>query len=129
MRAGFDAGEVGEVLDRLEGVGLVDDEAFARQVAEHAFGTKKAGRRAVSVALAAKGVAPATAAAVIEELGGDDEQGRADELATQRVPRLGGLPPEKAFARLSAFLMRRGHAPGVARAAAKRALALDADHG
>ena len=48
LQAGFETEEVTDVLERLERVGLVDDEAFARQVAEHAFGAKRAGRRAVT---------------------------------------------------------------------------------
>jgi regulatory protein len=124
LGAGFEAAEVTATLDRLEGVGLVDDEAFARQLAEHAFGTRKAGRRAVAGALAAKGVATSVAGAVLDELGGDD-RGRADELAADRARRLAGLPPEVAFRRLSGFLMRRGHPPDVAIEAARAALALD----
>ena len=48
LQAGFEPDEVADVLERLERVGLVDDEAFARQVAEHAFGVKRSGRRAVA---------------------------------------------------------------------------------
>jgi regulatory protein len=75
--------------------------------------------------LAAKGVAPATSAAVIAELGGDEEE-RALELARSRVARLSGLPPEKAFFRLVGLLARRGYAPGLARDAAR--VALEVDH-
>ena len=37
LQAGFEPEEVADVLERLERVGLIDDEAFARQVAEHAL--------------------------------------------------------------------------------------------
>ena len=33
-----------------------------------------------------------------------------------------GVPPEKAFARLSSLLMRRGYGPEIARSAARKAL-------
>jgi regulatory protein len=124
LQAGFEAGEVADVLGRLEAVGLVDDEAFARELATQAFGSRRAGARAVRDALASKGVAPATSAAVIEELGRDEES-RALELARSRAARLGALPPEKAFARLVGLLARRGYAPGVARHAARVALEVD----
>jgi hypothetical protein len=39
--------------------------------------------------------------------------------------RLAGVPPEKAFQRLTDFLIRRGHSPEAARGAARRALAVD----
>jgi regulatory protein len=124
LHAGFEDTEVADVLGRLERVGLIDDEAFARGLAEQAFGNRRSGVRAVREALASKGVAPATSAAVIRELGGDEEE-RALELARSRATRLGGLPQEKAYARLVGLLARRGYAPGVARDAARVALGVD----
>ena len=114
-----------DVLERLERVGLIDDEAFARQLAEHEFGDRRAGARAVAGALAAKGVARVTVEAVLAETP-QDEETRADELASTRARRLSGLEPAKAFSRLSGLLMRRGYAPDVARRAARRALDLQA---
>ena len=125
LAAGFDADAVADELGRLEGVGLIDDEAFARAVAEHAFTRRKSGRRAVASALAAKGVSPAVAGAVLDDLGGDADDDRADELARARAVRLVGVPPDKAFQRLAGFLMRRGHSPEAARRAARRALAVN----
>lgn len=121
LAAGFDRGEVDDSLERLERVGLVDDDAFARQLAAHAFEHRGDGRRAVASALAAKGVDPSLAVGVLDELGGD-EQERADRLAASRTTRLGSLPPEKAFQRLTGLLLRRGYAPEIARGAARRAL-------
>jgi regulatory protein len=121
LAAGFEQAEVADALERLERVGLVDDQAFARQLVEHAFGNRGDGRRAVASALAAKGVDPSVAVAVLDELDGD-EQERADRLAASRAGRLRSLPPEKAFQRLTSLLLRRGYAPEVARGAARRAL-------
>jgi regulatory protein len=124
LAAGFDALEVTEVLDRLERVGLIDDRAFARQMAEYQFGSRRAGRRAVTSGLMAKGIAADLVEETVLELA-DDEEERALELARSRTTRLGGLEPAKAFGRLSSFLMRRGYAPDVARAAARTALSVD----
>lgn len=124
LGAGFPSDEVGDVLSRLERVGLVDDEAFARQYAEHRFGSRKEGSRAVVSGLRAAGIASTLAMAVAEDAP-EDEEARAMELATVRAPRLRGLPPPKAFSRLSSLLMRRGYGPEIARAAARRALALE----
>jgi len=123
LRAGFEPEEGGDVLGRLERVGLIDDEAFARQLAEHEFAGRRSGARLVSRALAAKGVARATIEDVLATAP-DDEEARADELAAARAPRLRGVEPAKAFARLSGLLMRRGYAPEVSRSAARRALDL-----
>lgn len=123
LQAAFPADEVDAELGRLERVGLIDDAAFARQLAQHAFGPGAKGRRAVASALFAKGVDPDVAASTLEELGGDEDQ-RALDLASARATRLIGVDPEKAFQRLSGLLMRRGYAPEVARSAARRALAV-----
>ena len=124
LQARFEPEEVADVLRRLERVGLVDDEAFARQYAEHRFGSRKEGSRAVVNGLRAAGIAPSLAVAVAEEAP-EDEEDRALVLATTRATRLRGLSPEKAFGRLSSLLMRRGYGPGVARDAARKALALE----
>jgi regulatory protein len=121
LGARFEPDEVEDVLVRLERVGLVDDEAFARQFAEHRFGSRKEGSRAVIQGLRAAGIAPSVAETVARDAPRDDEQ-RAADLARSRVSRLAGVPPEKAFARLSSLLMRRGYGPEIARGAARKAL-------
>jgi regulatory protein len=121
LGARFDPDEVQDVLMRLERVGLVDDEAFARQYAEQRFGARKEGSRGVVQGLRAAGIAPALAASVAEGASDDDEE-RAAELARSRASRLRGVAPQKAFARLSSLLMRRGYSPEIARGAARKAL-------
>lgn len=125
LQAGFEAEEIGDELIRLEEVGLVDDEAFAREVARHAFGRGGKGRRAVASALAAKGVSSDVAALVLDEAASGDEDERALELAQARAGRLSGVDAQKAFQRLSSLLMRRGFAPDVSRSAARKALTVD----
>ena len=126
LQAGFDPQEVADVLVRLEGVGLIDDRAFAQQVAEHAFGVKRSGRRAVASALAAKGVPRDVIEEVIAGTAGDDEA-RVVELARARASRLRSVEPATAFARLVSLLVRRGYSPDTARTAARWALELDAE--
>jgi regulatory protein len=121
LAARFDQDEVQDVLTRLERVGLVDDEAFARQYAEHRFGSRKEGSRGVERGLRAAGIAPGLAAVAAEGAPDGDEQ-RAADLARSRATRLAGVAPQKAFARLSSLLMRRGYSPEIARSAARRAL-------
>ena len=121
LAARFEAEEVEDVLVRLERVGLVDDDAFARQYAEQRFGSRKEGSRAVAQGLRAAGIAPSLAEAVSQEAP-EDEEVRAGDLARSRASRLVGVAPEKAFARLSSLLMRRGYGPEMARSAARKAL-------
>lgn len=123
LRAGFERDQVEDELIRLEAVGLIDDEAFARELAEHHVSARRSGRRAVVGALSAKGVSRSVIEEAVAGLG-DDEAERARALARERAPRLAGLPPDKAFGRLSSLLMRRGYDPGTAREAARSALRL-----
>lgn len=126
LHAGFEADEVGDELERLERVGLIDDEAFARALVEHAVVRRKEARRVIAGRLAAAGVAGDAAASVLDDVA-IDEESQADALAAERAPRLAGLPAEKAFRRLAGLLMRRGYPPEVARRAARRALAVESD--
>ncbi len=123
LQARFEAGEVHDVLDRLELVGLIDDEAFARQYAEHRFEVRHEGRRAVANGLRAAGVSAELAVAV-SGAAPEAEDERAEALARSRANRFSGVEPQRAFARLTSLLMRRGFAPDVARAAARKALEL-----
>ncbi len=123
LGARFEPDEVQDVLTRLERVGLVDDEAFARQYAEQRFGSRKEGSRGVEQGLRAAGIAPALAASAADGAPDEDEE-RAADLALSRASRLRGVPPQKAFARLSSLLMRRGYSPEIARSAARKALEL-----
>jgi regulatory protein len=118
--AGFEAEEVDAELARLEAVGLVDDEAFARAVVEHELTVRRSGRRAIGSRLAARGVDRGTIETVLAEAAPDPD--RALELAGLRASRLAGVPPEQAFSRLVGYLARRGYEPSVARTAARRAL-------
>jgi regulatory protein len=126
VQAGFEEEAVQVELGRLESVGLVDDAAFARAVVESRMGRRGESRRAVAGRLAVAGVDRTTAALALEEAP-DSEEDAAERLANQRAGRLTGVEPAVAFARLSGFLARRGYAPQIARAAARKALELQAD--
>jgi regulatory protein len=123
LGARFEPDEVQDVLTRLERVGLVDDEAFALQYAEQRFGSRREGSRGVEQGLRAAGIAPALAARAAEGASEGDEE-RAADLALSRASRFQGVPPQKAFTRLSSLLMRRGYSPEIARSAARKALEL-----
>jgi regulatory protein len=126
-RAGFPDEEVSDVLGRLEGVGLIDDERFAQELAHHAASVKRSGGRAIASALLAKGVDRDVVARTVAEESGDaeEEETRALDLARSRATRLVNVPPAVAFQRLSSHLVRRGYDSSVARHAARVALAVD----
>ncbi|MEX2418629.1 MAG: regulatory protein RecX [Actinomycetota bacterium] len=120
-KAGFDPEDIEGEIERLEAAGLLDDDRFARDYAEHLVGNKGVGRRALASSLFAKGIDKETIDAVAGEMGGDEEE-RAEELARSRVSRLSGLDPAAAHRRLMGFLARRGYDASVCRRAASKAL-------
>jgi regulatory protein len=122
-RAGFDTADVSSELDRLEDAGLLDDGAFARELADH-LTVRGSARRAVAGALASKGVSRQTIEQTLAGLGGD-ESIRALEVARERARRLTSLRPEVAYGRLVSFLARRGYDGGISREAARAALGID----
>lgn len=126
-QAGFDTAEVSSELDRLEEVGLLDDAAFARELAHHHLTVRGSGRRAVAGALASKGVSRQTIDRTLSGLD-RDESVRALEVATERARRLTSLRLEVAYGRLVSFLARRGYDGGTSREAARAALGLDDRH-
>ena len=125
VQAGFEPDEVAEELERLEQVGLLDDEAFARAVVESRMGFRGESRRVVAGKLAQAGVAADVAILALDQAPEAEEE-RAQRLADAKAPRLGSLEPQVAFQRLYGLLARRGYGHEIARRVAGRALAADA---
>jgi regulatory protein len=119
-RAGYEPDEVQEAIADLEEVGLVDDERFARELAE-AKRRRGMGRRAGLAALRAKGVDREIAEQAVGEVNPEDEADRAYELARARLDRLRALAPGVAYRRTVEYLIRRGFEPVIASTAVRRA--------
>jgi regulatory protein len=122
LRAGYQPDEVDQAVADLQGAGLVDDERFAREMAE-AKRRRGMGRRAGLAALRQKGVDRELAERVVDDVNPEDEAERAYILAKARLARLSSLPPDVAHRRTVAFLARRGYEPIIAGTAVRRAAA------
>lgn len=122
LRAGYELDEVEATLVDLEVVGLVDDEAFARELAEHQR-RKGLGRRAGLAALRGKGVDRDVAERTVDEVQPEDDADIAFALASARLERLRSLSPDVVHRRLLSYLIRRGYEPVIARSAVRRAIA------
>jgi regulatory protein len=120
IRAGYDPEEVDAAVADLEAVGLVDDERFAREVAESKR-RRGMGRRAGVAALRQKGVDRELAEQVVGEVNPEDEAERAYLAARARLGRLGAVSPAVAYRRTMAYLIRRGYDPITAGTAVRRA--------
>ena len=110
-------------LERLAGVGLIDDGALARDLVDRLRGRKKLGARAIRAELQRRRLDREAIDAALSEIADSDvDDELVDELARDRARRLGGLDRATAERRLIDYLARKGHTGSHAREAARRAL-------
>lgn len=115
----FEPTEVDSVLERLAGVGLVDDSDFAHQWVRtrHTYSAK--GRTALRHELRTKGVDPGIIAEAVGTIDDDDERSRAAELVAKKIGRVpvdslaDPAERDKHLRRLVGMLARRGYGPGI----------------
>lgn len=109
-------------LERLEGVGLIDDRALAETIVRTQHERKGLGRSALVAELRRRLIDPEHIDAALEQLDGDDELETASSLAERRARQLTSLDRETAVRRLTGYLLRKGYGSSVTRAAVDRAL-------
>jgi regulatory protein len=109
---GHAAATIGQVLDRLAAVGLVDDVEYARAFMAGRRARRTAGQRRVEQELRARGVSAedieSARARLDEEQGAMDEVAAARKVVAQAARRLAALEPRVRRQRLYALLARRG---------------------
>jgi regulatory protein len=98
-----------EVVDTLEGVGLVDDREFAKLWAEERMRLRPVGPRRLVHELLEKGVARAVIDEVVADaFAREPEVEVARRAVEKRVARAGGRVGARELARMRSFLLRRG---------------------
>lgn len=109
---GFANATIEQALDRLAGVGLVDDVEYAVAFLRERRARRTAGHRRLEAELRRRGVTPENIAAAIERLdeseGGLDETAAARRVLAQVERRYRALDPRTRRQRLYALLARRG---------------------
>jgi regulatory protein len=126
-RKGYPEQVVTPLLDRFGEVGLVDDVAYAELVVRTRHAERGLARRAIAAELRRRGIEDDVVADALEKIDPEDERAAAAELARKHVARTRGQDREKRVRRGVAALARKGHAPSVAFAAVKDALAAEGD--
>jgi regulatory protein len=98
------------VLDRLTGVGLIDDAGFAEQWVHSRRANSGKGKRALAAELHTKGVDNDVITSVLGAINPDAERARAEKLVRARLRRenLSGDDDARVSRRLAAMLARRG---------------------
>ena len=102
-----------QVLDRLEAVGLVDDEKLARDWVESRQARRHLSRSALRRELQAKGVNRDDIEAALEQVSRDDELRAARALAGKKLDAMAGLGHDMKRRRVAGALARRGFSSDV----------------
>jgi regulatory protein len=109
---GYAEAVVADVIERLAGVGLLDDAEYAHAFIAGRWGRRAAGWRRLEQELRRRGVAAddidRARARFVEEQGGADEVRLARRVVAQVVRRYAALEPRARRQRLYALLVRRG---------------------
>lgn len=119
---GFSADLALQVVDRLEAVGLVDDQAYADALVRSRFSGTGASGRALHEVLVRKGLEPGVIEQALSQISSDDEAERAAQLVARKRRSLAGVPRQSAYRRLCSMLARKGYSPSVASNAVRDAL-------
>jgi regulatory protein len=118
----LDQDTVAAELDRLQGVGLLDDRALAHDLVARLRDRKGLGRTAVAAELSRRLLPNDVMAEALETIESDDELDTARDLAVRRAAQLRSLDRVTAERRLSGFLQRRGYSGDILRTAVSEAL-------
>lgn len=119
-RRGVDPEIRAQVVERLTGVGLLDDRAVAEAYAERA--SARRGPRAISEALERKGIDPGLAREVAAQQSPVAVRAAALALARRKLPSWSGLARPVVERRLAGLLARRGYPAGTVYAVVREAL-------
>lgn len=114
------------LLDRFEELGLIDDQAFAKDWIEQRQRGRGLAKRALAMELRNKGVCDEVAKQALDQIAADDEEELARDLVQRKLRSVQGLPRDKATRRLVGMLARKGHSPSVAYRVVAEALDLPA---
>ena len=110
------------VLDRMEAVGLVDDEAYAQMVVRSKQATRGLAKRALAHDLRGKGVADTTIEGALGSIDTESERALAEAVAGKTMRRLTGLDPQVQARRLAGVLGRKGYPPSLVYAVVRDAV-------
>jgi len=108
---------IADELDRLEGVGLIDDYALAQHLVARLQERRGLTGSAIKAELVKRVIAPGAIDYAMDLVDTADELARAREIAAERARRYGALDDATIERRLTAFLLRRGFDASTVRAA------------
>lgn len=102
------------LLDRFEEVGLIDDDAFAREWTQSRQASRGLARRALGMELRRKGVEGEVVEDALSHVSSETERDAAGALVRRKLRSLSRVDDAVKVRRLVAMLARKGYAPGMA---------------
>lgn len=127
-RKGVDPAAAVPVLDRLQEVGLVDDEQFARAFVASRQRVRPRGARGLAAELAQRGISREIADRVLADLAEEEDVvATARRAVAAKLRSLSGRPPAEVRRKAEQFLLRRGFSFDTAREALRDVEGEDAD--
>lgn len=113
-RKGYGPEAVESVLAKLENLGYVNDELYARELVGSLLRRRVTGRRGLVYRLRQSGLGTEAAERVVDEaLEGVDETARAQEALEAQLRRWGEVEPRKLRAKAWQYLARQGYESAV----------------
>lgn len=109
MQRDCDPGIADEVLDRMEEVGLVDDEAYAAALVRTQRSGRGLARRALRQELRRKGVDEEVTGSALQEISDEAEEDQARQLVEKKLRTMHGLDATVQTRRLAGMLARKGY--------------------
>ena len=120
-------GVIDVVLDRMEDVGLVDDEAYAAMLVRSKLASRGLARRALRQELKRKGIDDDLATVALEQVDDDVEREHALVLARKKMVTMSRLDEPTQKRRLAGLLARKGYSSGIAFRVVREALAAEGE--
>ena len=121
-RRGMAQSAADAALDRLAGVGLIDDAAFARAWVDTRHRGRGLARRALTAELRQRGVDEGDVRAAVADLSPEQEAAAARSLVEAKLAATRGRPLATRMRRLTGLLARKGYPPGMAYRVIREAL-------
>lgn len=124
-RRGISPPTAERVLDRLEELQLIDDQAFAQAWVESRHAGRGLARRALAYELRQRGVDESEIDTALDQLDDETEEATARALVDRKLRGTRGLPAPTRIRRLVAMLARKGYSGSIAQRVVREALAAE----
>ena len=116
------------VLDRMEEVGLVDDDAYAAMLVRSQRAGRGLARQALAHELRRRGIGDETTSAALAGVDTESERDRARQLVAKKLRTMHGLDATVQARRLAGMLARKGYPTEIAMTVVREAIADAPEH-